>query len=79
MENVKHSIENNPGQYKHLQKQVEQRHVHTNEIIKIFNGIKEASRETGANSGSIVKVCKGIRQTAGGYKWKYVDNINNDN
>ena len=73
-ENNKHSIENNPRQYAHLQKKVVCLDKDTNEIIKIYNGIKEASRERGANSGSIVKVCKGIRVTAGNYKWKYYEN-----
>jgi len=72
-ENIKHSLENNPDQYKHLQKKVVCLNKDTNEIIKIYDGIKEASRKTGVNSGSIVKVCKGIRITAGYYKWKYYE------
>ncbi len=40
-------------------------------LIETYSGIKIASRQTGTNSGSIVKVCKGIKPTAGGYKWKY--------
>lgn len=72
-ENSKHSIANNPDQFRHLQIQVAQINLETNETIKIYNGLKEASKITGINSGSICKVCKNIRPSAGGFKWKYVD------
>lgn len=53
------------------QKSVAKLDIKTGEIIETYSGIKIASRQTGTNSGSIVKVCKGIKPTAGGYKWKY--------
>jgi len=71
-ENTQHSIINNPNQYKHLQKRVAQLDKITGDIIKEYDGIKIASRETNINSGSIVKVCKNITPSAGGYKWKYI-------
>ena len=71
-ENNKHSKENNPTQYKHLQKKVARLDKDTKKIISIYDGIKSASRETGVNSGSIVKVCKGVRLSAGNFIWKYV-------
>lgn len=49
----------------------------TNEIINTFETIKDAQYTTGADSGHISAVCnqtnykKGIRKTAGGYKWEY--------
>ena len=43
----------------------------TNEIIQFFNSISEASREMHINDSNISMVCKGFRQKAGGYKWKY--------
>lgn len=43
----------------------------TNEIIKIFPSVAEAERATG-NSKHIGSVCKGKRNTAKGFKWKYV-------
>jgi hypothetical protein len=70
-ENTQHSVDNNPEQYKHLQKKVARLDKNTEQIIDTFNGIKQASRSCNVNSGSIVKVCKGIRLSAGGYKWKY--------
>jgi hypothetical protein len=71
-ENNKHSLVNNPEQYKHLQKKVAQLDYKTGNIIKIFDGIKEAGRTTKTNSGSIVKVCKKNLLSAGGFKWKYM-------
>lgn len=33
--------------------------------------VKEASRITGINQGSISKCCKGERRIAGGFRWRY--------
>lgn len=47
------------------------------EHIKTFKHITEASKETGAPLTSIIKACKGIYQSSGGYKWEYTDiNLN---
>ena len=45
----------------------------TNQIIKIFNSIAEASRETGADSSTITKVYKGKLKTTKSYKWAYYE------
>lgn len=45
----------------------------TNQIIKTFISISEASRQMKISSGNIVSVCKGIRPKAGGYIWEYAD------
>lgn len=45
----------------------------TQEEIKVFNSISEASRVLGINSSNITSVCKEQRQKAGGYIWKYLD------
>lgn len=74
-DNIRHSILNNPTQFNHLQKAVVQIDRKTNMLVAEFSGIKVASRETLINSGSIVKVCKGISPSAGGYDWAYKDNI----
>lgn len=39
---------------------------------KIYNTIREASKETGADESGIVKVCKGKQKTAGGFHWQYI-------
>ncbi|MDO5414192.1 MAG: zinc-ribbon domain-containing protein [Bacillota bacterium] len=39
--------------------------------IKTYKSITEASKETGINSSNISMVCRGQRNKAGGYIWKY--------
>ena len=41
-------------------------------LVKEFCSVMEASRETGANDSSIVRVCKGKQHTCNGYIWKYL-------
>lgn len=43
------------------------------EIVAEFSTIQEASRQTGICAGHICDVCKGNREFANGYKWRYVD------
>ncbi len=47
-------------------------------IIKTFDTIRGAGVETGIDSGGIAKCCKGTRNSAGGYKWKFVDENPNE-
>ena len=42
-------------------------------LVGVFTNMLEASKATGANSRHISCVCKGKRQTTGGYRWEYVD------
>lgn len=46
-------------------------------VLKIFNTIREAERNTGIDNGSIGKCCKGKMKTAGGYRWEYIERYNN--
>ena len=39
---------------------------------KIYNSIREASKDSNAHSGNIVRCCKGILNKTGGYSWEYV-------
>lgn len=39
--------------------------------IKKFRSLVEATRETGADASSLIRVCKGKQNTCVGYKWKY--------
>ena len=41
----------------------------------IYPSCIEAERQTGVSNGSISECCRGRRQTAGGFHWKYVDLI----
>lgn len=47
----------------------------TNKIINVYPSIKEAKRKTGV--GHISCCCNNRRKTAGGYKWRYTDEIYN--
>lgn len=38
-----------------------------------YLGVKDAARKTGVNRCGISECCKNIRKTAGGYKWRYVN------
>jgi len=45
----------------------------TNEVIKLFDSLADAGRETGINPANITSVCSGQRKKAGGYKWRYCE------
>ncbi|WP_366139847.1 NUMOD1 domain-containing DNA-binding protein [uncultured Polaribacter sp.] len=40
-------------------------------LIEEFNSVSEASKQTECNKTSIAKVCRGERNSCGGYLWKY--------
>lgn len=44
-------------------------------FIKNYKSRADAERETGVKSGDIWRVCKGIRKQAGGYIWRYADEL----
>jgi len=46
-----------------------------NEIIKEWESIAKVEQELKISNADICKCCKGKRKTAGGYKWKYKENI----
>lgn len=52
---------------------VEQIDTKTGEVIAVYPAVSEAYRQTGIQISNIVKVCKGKRDKAGGYKWRYCD------
>ena len=54
----------------HIQKDLTKK-VYCIELEQTFDSIQEAEEFTGAKG--IIKVCKGIRKTSGGYHWEYVD------
>ena len=43
------------------------------DLMAIYNSTAEAERETNVRSGNISRCCLGVRPTAGGFKWKYID------
>jgi hypothetical protein len=77
---LKRTGPNNPNFGKHLTKEhktkiskkVEQINKETNEIIKIWDSIKEATQGLGLKSSySIWQIINGKGKTAGGFKWRY--------
>ena len=44
-------------------------------FVNEYPSIKEAGRYTGINQGNICLCCKGRRFTAGGYIWKYKEDV----
>lgn len=46
-------------------------------IVNVYISVAEAFRSTGCSN--IHKCCRGLRKTAGGYNWKYVDQNELDN
>lgn len=68
--NTIHAQELGLRTHRHLCKKVVQVNLHTNERIKVFNSIVEASKQTGILRQDIGKVCLNKRKSAGGYKWE---------
>lgn len=40
---------------------------------EVYQTPKDASRATGIHNDSISRVCKGKSKTAGGYRWRYLN------
>ena len=45
------------------------------ELIAEYSSIHEAERQTGCNNCSICNCCKGNRKSAGGFIWRYKENL----
>lgn len=41
----------------------------------VYKGVKDASRKAGVHRCCIANCCKGTRKTAGGYRWRYVNEV----
>ena len=52
-------------------KQIKQLDKKTNELIKVWSGLREASRELKIDVNSISACCNGRYKTAGGFIWKF--------
>lgn len=68
--NNQHALENNLRTVKKIR--VSQYSL-KGDLIKVFNSIKEAMKETGVSDSKICTVAKQKRKTAGGFVWKYTD------
>lgn len=65
--------ENGTTQKQITNRKVAKINIETNEIIIIYDSIALASRENNCDSSAIAKVCRGKRQTCGGFRWKYIE------
>lgn len=80
-ENVEHAskVLNRLSAYKiatnNKKKKIKQIDMITGKIIKIFNSISEASRETGIPLSNIVCVLKGRQNRTKDYKWCYCEEL----
>ena len=45
------------------------------QVIRLFDSVSAASREIGVNAKSIRLCAKGAQKTAGGFFWKYADEV----
>lgn len=41
--------------------------------LAVFNSTREAEQVTGSRQSHISSVCRGVRKSAGGFKWEYVE------
>lgn len=85
-ENTKHAFENNlivikKGKENHMYGKCGDKHWNSKKVInietgKIYNSFGEVARELNiTNASNIVAVCKGKKQSAYGYHWKYVEEM----
>jgi len=74
-DNNQHAVTN--GLTKITKRRVTQMDMDGNEI-QIFESLDIAKKVTGVDDGGIAKVCKGSRGSAGGFKWKYTDQNENE-
>ena len=68
-ENVKHARDTKL----HISKTYRVSQYKDDELVKTYNSITDAKRETGISDSKICCVCKGKRKSAGGFVWKYAD------
>ena len=54
-------------------KQVAQIDLNTGKIINIYDGAREAGRQTGFDYTGIIKTCNGKQKTCRGYLWRYIN------
>lgn len=72
----KNAIKNNLGKYHILGNEATKKKIgqydKNNNLIKIYESISEASRQTGITVASISYSANGIRKSGGGYLWHFV-------
>ena len=77
-ENARKPMKGKFGSEHPKSKQVAQYDKQTLELIKIWDSMHDVQRELGIANSNISQCCKGKRKSAGGYIWKYVEEMNED-
>jgi hypothetical protein len=72
-ENTAHALENKL--IKLHRKKVKQLSYDGTQLIKIYDSIRDAEKETGISNKQISKVCRNKMPTAHGFRWEYVDPV----
>lgn len=70
--------EKNKTQIQSTSRRVAKIDLQTNEIIEIYDTIALAARMNNCDSSAISKVCRGLRNKSGNFKWKYIEKEDND-
>lgn len=73
-----HNMKHNAS-IKKTTRKVGQYDIKSKKLINTYISIKDASNETNTLITSIIHVCAGRRQYAGGFGWKYIDGITDKN
>lgn len=63
--------ENNEKAHRELRRKVGKYNL-SDVLIKEYDSLKSAQKDTGINYTNISKVCSGKRKKSGGFKWKYI-------
>ena len=69
--NLAHSIGFNYGTRYRLRSKVVNKYSKDGKYLETFVSASDAGRKTGIKITNICSVCRKIRKTAGGFKWKY--------
>ena len=69
--------EKNKTQIQSTSRKVAKIDLQTNEIIEIYDTIALAARMNNCDSSAISKVCRGMRNKCGNFKWKYIEKEDN--
>ena len=66
------------GKKSHKRKKVYQ-YTLDNKLLKIWDCAEDVNKKLGINIGNIASCCRGERNKAGGYKWKYEERKDKNN
>lgn len=74
LENHTHKLENNLVPESHTPKRVG-KFTLDGQLVETFDSIYAAGKSIGKNQYAVSRVVNGLRKSAGGYAWRYVENV----